>query len=74
MILNPSKLFQKAVNATMIYYTDRKDNPFGDSIDNINYLVDVLAGLASLSRGDIQGIRPLALKLGGFPQDTHKIE
>lgn len=35
-------------------------------------MIDTLQGLTSLTKGDLAGIRPLAIKLGGFP--TGKLE
>ena len=74
VIANQTDLFKGAVNATMEYYGKRTDHVLGNKKEQINFLVDVVSGLTSLSRGDIKGIKPLALKLGGFPDQIDKLE
>ena len=41
--------------------------------DNLLFAVDVIVGILSISKLDFSGLKPLALKIGGFP-DVSKIQ
>ena len=47
---------------------------FASRKPNINFMVDVITGLISLIKGDLQGVKPLAIKLGGFPTEIVKLD
>lgn len=64
----------EAVKTTAAFYGERPGNPFESKKNNVVFAVDVIEGLTSLTRGDLQGIRPLAVKMGGFPSQLDKLE
>ena len=65
----PKETFTDAIDVAKVYLAD---GIFSDclAID----LIQMISGLSSLSSGDIKGMRPLALKIGGFPEDVDKLE
>ena len=36
--------------------------------ENLLFAVDVIIGILSISKMDFSGLKPLALKIGGFPE------
>lgn len=67
-------ILEKAVKATLEYLGDKPDNPLASKKDNLKFIVDSVIGLISLTKGDLTGIKPLAIKLGGFPTAIDKLE
>lgn len=65
---------QAAVKSALEYYKDKPENPFQSRKDSILFVVDIIQGLICLTKGDLLGMRPLALKLGGFPESIEKLE
>jgi hypothetical protein len=61
-------IFESAFKATQEYLGDAMKG------GSPNTLASVFSGLSALSRGDIQGIKSLALLLGGFPEETQRLE
>jgi hypothetical protein len=63
---------QNAAKAVIEYYVDIPDNPLGSK--KILFVVDIIEGISSLVKGDLQGIKPLAIKMGGYPSSLDKLE
>ena len=66
---------RESVQATLDYaeLIGAKDNVFLKYKDNLLFVVDVIVGILSISKLDFSGLKPLALKIGGFP-DLTKIQ
>ena len=70
-----SKDITKAVQVTIKQYENTaSDHPLVVSKDKLAFMGDCFTGLISLAKGDISGIKPLAIKLGGFPDVVDKVE
>lgn len=57
-----------AVDSSLQFYTDKQKNPLSNLGDSLPFAVEALSGLICLLKGDLQGVRSLAIKLGGFPK------
>lgn len=62
-------VFTDAVKATLDYFGDAplQANAFTEHKDNILFVIDVLVGILSICKMNFAGLKPLALKVGGFP-------
>ena len=50
------------------------DHPVFGKREKIESTVDIIRGLISLANGDLQGIKPLAQQIGGFPTDLDVLQ
>ena len=62
-------VFTDAVKATLDYFADANGpaNAFSEHKDNMLFMIDVLVGILSICKMNFAGLKPLALKVGGFP-------
>ena len=75
--VNVGERLTSAITSLFDYYKkegeDKLEKLFKKK-ENLMFAVDVVQGLISLTKGDMSGIKPLAIKLGGFPEDLEKLD
>ena len=63
-----------ALQALHDYHGPGANNPLDNKVGNLGFVVDVMEGLLCMINGDWQGLKPLVVKLGGFPDQIEKLD
>ena len=61
------KTILEALELTIKCFDDKSDFPLAKHKNDLPFLVDIIFGIICLCKQDFQNMRPLALKVGGFP-------